>query len=167
MGFFHVLFAVAGTFRGIGALVELTLVQGPACLLLLRRQPTSPLQFLGPVLLLATRTTTGLRIPSSTLLILLRFPMGRISPYSERWDRHGVHGLAVHFQGRNQAVRVASFELALEAVQVHRGWEPVSFDGSPLTGTESINFDLDWSNLEYPANEDYTAMAVTDITRVR
>ncbi|KAJ5780675.1 Zinc finger C2H2 [Penicillium paradoxum] len=35
---------------------------------------------------------------------------------------------------------------------------PVSFDGSPLTGTESINFDLDWSNLEYP-NEDYTAMA--------
>ncbi|OQE09386.1 hypothetical protein PENVUL_c006G03237 [Penicillium vulpinum] len=36
---------------------------------------------------------------------------------------------------------------------------PVSFDGSPLTGTESINFDLDWSNLEYPANEDYTAMA--------
>lgn len=28
MGFFHVLLAVAGTFRGIGALVELTLVQG-------------------------------------------------------------------------------------------------------------------------------------------
>jgi uncharacterized C2H2 Zn-finger protein len=35
---------------------------------------------------------------------------------------------------------------------------PVSFDGSPLTGTESINFDQEWSNLEYPMNEDYTAM---------
>ena len=35
---------------------------------------------------------------------------------------------------------------------------PVSFDGSPLTGTESINFDQEWSNLDYPMNEDYTAM---------
>jgi uncharacterized C2H2 Zn-finger protein len=35
---------------------------------------------------------------------------------------------------------------------------PVSFDGSPLTGTESINFDQEWSNLEYPMNEEYTAM---------
>lgn len=35
---------------------------------------------------------------------------------------------------------------------------PVSFDGSPLTGAESLNFDQEWSSLDYPMNEDYTAM---------
>ncbi|KAJ5124413.1 Zinc finger C2H2 [Penicillium bovifimosum] len=37
--------------------------------------------------------------------------------------------------------------------------DPLSFDGSPMTGTDSINLEWDWSNLEYPSNEDYTALA--------
>ncbi|KAJ5306441.1 hypothetical protein PENANT_c017G05447 [Penicillium antarcticum] len=37
---------------------------------------------------------------------------------------------------------------------------PVSFDGSPLAGTDSINFDLEWNNLEYPLNEEYNAMSM-------
>ncbi|KAJ5555282.1 Zinc finger C2H2 [Penicillium sp. DV-2018c] len=37
--------------------------------------------------------------------------------------------------------------------------DPVSFDGSPMTGTESIKLEWDWSGLDYPSTEDYNALA--------
>jgi uncharacterized C2H2 Zn-finger protein len=73
----------------------------------------------------------------------------------EAGDPNGlIPALEMHRQSMNEIIP------SPESVPELMG--PVSFDGSPMTGTESINFEdfeLDWNNLEYSANEDYTALA--------
>ncbi|KAJ5520408.1 Zinc finger C2H2 [Penicillium fimorum] len=79
-----------------------------------------------------------------------------LSGFQSQFEAGDPNGLIPALEVHRQSMNSMSIPSA-ESVPDLMG--PVSFDGSPLTGTESINFDLDWSNLEYPSNEDYTAMA--------
>jgi len=78
-----------------------------------------------------------------------------LSGFQSQFEAGDPNGLIPALEMHRQSMNSMSIPSA-ESVPDLMG--PVSFDGSPLTGTESINFDLDWSNLEYPTNEDYTAM---------
>ncbi|CAI7574458.1 unnamed protein product [Penicillium glandicola] len=79
-----------------------------------------------------------------------------LSGFQSQFEAGDPNGLIPALEMHRQSMNSMSIPSA-ESVPDLMG--PVSFDGSPLTGTESINFDLDWSNLDYPTNEDYTAMA--------
>ncbi|KAJ6178553.1 hypothetical protein N7519_009014 [Penicillium mononematosum] len=79
-----------------------------------------------------------------------------LNGFQSQFEAGDPNGLIPALEMHRQSMNSMSIPSA-ESVPDLMG--PVSFDGSPLTGTESINFDLDWSNLEYPTNEDYTAMA--------
>ncbi|KAJ5210488.1 Zinc finger C2H2 [Penicillium cf. griseofulvum] len=79
-----------------------------------------------------------------------------LSGFQSQFEAGDPNGLIPALEVHRQSMNSMSIPSA-ESVPDLMG--PVSFDGSPLTGTESINFDLDWSNLDYPTNEDYTAMA--------
>ncbi|KAJ5967500.1 hypothetical protein N7501_003748 [Penicillium viridicatum] len=79
-----------------------------------------------------------------------------LSGFQSQFEAGDPNGLIPALEMHRQSMNSMSIPSA-ESVPDLMG--PVSFDGSPLTGTESINFDLDWSNLDYPTNEDYTTMA--------
>lgn len=79
-----------------------------------------------------------------------------LSAFQTQFEAGDPNGLIPALEMHRQSMNSMSIPSA-DSVPDLMG--PVSFDGSPLTGTESINFDLDWSNLEYPTNEDYTALA--------
>ncbi|KAI2763036.1 hypothetical protein DTO006G1_2175 [Penicillium roqueforti] len=79
-----------------------------------------------------------------------------LSGFQSQFEAGDPNGLIPALEMHRQSMNSMSIPSA-ESVPDLMG--PVSFDGSPLTGTDSINFDLDWSNLDYPTNEDYTAMA--------